>query len=102
MEPSYDVVWPQSPRGVQSARQAQRCQDLSTSTVAFLWDNVFRGDELFPVLRTEHEARHPGITILDHSVFGNTHGSDEHDMISALPQTLRNRNVDAVVSGMGC
>ena len=99
-EPSYEVVWPRSARGVQTHRLAPRLDGLEGATVAFLWDYLFRGDELFPVLKDELTSR--GAEVIDYDVFGNTHGSDEIAMISALPEQLRTRGVDAVVSGMGC
>jgi hypothetical protein len=34
--------------------------------------------------------------------FGNTHGSDERNVVANLPQKLRELGADAVVSGMGC
>ena len=101
-EPTYDVVWPKSPVGVQAHRAAPRLASLDGSRVAFLWDHLFRGDELFPVLEKELIQRYPGIEIVDHTEFGNTHGSDEKEMIAALPGELRARRVDAVVSAMGC
>jgi len=71
-------------------------------TVAFLWDWLFRGDELFPILERELTKTFPGVRILSYDEFGNTHGTDEVEAISALPDKLRTRGVDAVVSGMGC
>lgn len=102
MEPTFEVVWPRSPRGVQAQRSAPRLGSLESATVAFLWDYVFRGDELFPLLADELTARHAGVEIVPYDVVGNTHGGDEAALIEALPQTLRDRGVDAVVSGMGC
>ncbi len=102
MEPTYDAVWPRSPRGIQTQRTAPRLDDLAGRRVAFLWDHVFRGDELFPVLAEQLTARFPGVEIIGHESFGNTHGSDEHEMQARLPGELRARQVDAVVSGMGC
>jgi hypothetical protein len=102
IEHTYDVVWPQSPQGVQSQRLANRVDDLNGKRVAFLWDYVFRGDEIFPVLAEELTTRYPDIEILDLDVFGNTHGSDEVEMIAGLPDGLTQRHVDAVVSAMGC
>lgn len=102
MEPVYEVVWPQSPMAVQPRRGAPRLPDLHDATVAFLWDYVFRGDELFPVLADELRSRHPGLTVVPYDVVGNTHGGNEAEVIEALPATLRDRGVDAVVSGMGC
>lgn len=102
MQATYDVVWPQSPRGVQRRRRADRLGGLSNKRVAFLWDYLFRGDELFPILRRELTARYPDIKIIDYTVFGNLHGGDERERVAQLPDQLRGLGVDAVVSGMGC
>ena len=102
MEPTYEAVWPRAPRGVQRHSLAERVPTLEGRRVAFLWDYLFRGDELFPVLAKELTERFPGIEIIDYDQFGNTHGSDEIEMIDRLPDELRSRHVDAVVSGMGC
>lgn len=102
MESTYDVVWPRSPRGVQRQRTADRLATLDGTTVAFLWDYVFRGDELFPVLEQALSARFPDLEIISYEEFGNLHGADEHERIGRLGAQLRERHVDAVVSGMGC
>lgn len=102
MESTYEAVWPSSPSGIQSQRRAQRLESLEGTRVAFLWDYLFRGDELFPVLERELSNRFDGVEILNYDVFGNLHGADEKERVGRLPDDLRNRNVDAVVSGMGC
>ena len=102
MEASYDVVWPRSPLGVQARRSAPRLKGLDGRRIAFLWDYVFRGDELFPVLEKELRQRFPSIEILGYAEFGNLHGPDEKQRVERLPDDLRTRGVDAVVSGMGC
>jgi hypothetical protein len=102
MEPMYEVVWPSAPRGIQQRRTAARLRTLDGKRVAFLWDYLFRGDELFPVLERELKARSADLEIVDHTVFGNLHGSDEKERVGRLPDDLRSRGVDAVVSGMGC
>lgn len=101
-EPIYDVVWPRSPLGVQGRRRADRLDTLDHTRVAFLWDHLFRGDELFPVLAVELRRRFEGVEIVGHEEFGNLHGADERERVGRLPDDLRNRGVDAVVSGMGC
>jgi hypothetical protein len=100
--PTYDVVWPRSPRGVQRRRSAQRLDTLDGKRVAFLWDYLFRGDELFPALERELRSRFDGIEVVGYEVFGNLHGADEKERVSRLPDDLRDRGADAVVSGMGC
>lgn len=102
MEPTYDVVWPRSPRGVQARRNARRLDTINGKRVAFLWDYVFRGDELFPILERELIRRFTDIEIVGYEEFGNLHGADEKERLARLPDDLRRRGVDAVVSGMGC
>ena len=53
MESTFDVVWAKSARGVQSRPVAARIDTLNGKRVAFLWDYLFRGDEIFPVLKTQ-------------------------------------------------
>lgn len=101
-ETDYDVVWPSSPMGVQAQRSAARLDSLEGKRVAFLWDYLFRGDELFPVLEKELSQRFEAIDVVGYEEFGNTHGSDEVERIAGLGAFLAERQVDAVVSGMGC
>ena len=102
MNATYDVVWPRSPRGIQQRRRADRLATLDGAKVAFLWDYLFRGDELFPVLAEQLRERFDGVEIVDYDEFGNLHGADEKQRVGRLPDDLRTRGVDAVVSGMGC
>jgi hypothetical protein len=96
------VVWPRSRRTVETAALARRSTTLAGKTIAFLWDDVFRGDEVFALLAHELRRRFPGVRFVGHETFGATFGGDEHRTIAGLPETLRDRGVDAVVSGMGC
>jgi hypothetical protein len=102
MTEQYAVVWPRGPRVVEDRALASRLPTLAGSTVAFLWDDLFRGDEIFPVLARELGARFPGVRFVGHEVFGSTHGDDEHRVLAELPAALRRHRVDAVISGMGC
>ena len=102
MDAHYEVVWPSSPLGVQTQRKARRLATLNDKRVAFLWDYVFRGDELFPVLAESLTQRFGNVEIMSFEEFGNLHGADEKERIERLPDDLRSRGVDAVVSGMGC
>lgn len=101
-EPTYDAVWPKSPRGVSQRRLAPRLDSLEGKRIAFLWDHLFRGDELFPVLERELTGRFDGLEVVGYEEFGNTHGPDEADVVAAVGERLKARHVDAVVSGMGC
>ena len=101
-EPTFDALWPRSPRGIQPQRLADRLDGLDGARVAFLWDRVFRGDEVLPALAAELRDRIPGLEIVGYDEFGNTHGGDEDEVIAGLPGALARRHIDAVVSAMGC
>ncbi len=102
MEPSYDVVWPGSHSGIEHRELAPRLDTLAGKRIGFLWDYLFRGDELFPILERELANRYENVEFIGYDTFGNTHGPDEAAVIDRLPDSLRSRAVDAVVSGMGC
>ncbi len=101
-EPRYEVVWPCSPNATTQRPLARRLNTLDGARIAFAWDFLFRGDELFPVLAVELRRRFPTVEIIDYTVLGNTHGGDEAAVIAALPHVLAEHRVDAVVSGNGC
>lgn len=98
----YEVVWPKSPLAVQTRPLAERPDTLEGKRVGFLWDFLFRGHELFPVIEKELQNRFAGIEIVGYDEFGNTHGGDEAAVIAALPNRFRDHRIDAVVSGVGC
>ena len=98
----YQALWPRSPRQARVKALARRLDTLEGKTVAWLWDYLFRGDEVFAQLEESIRSRYPGIKFVHWRDFGNTHGTDEREIVAALPRTLKERGVDAVVSGMGC
>jgi hypothetical protein len=98
----YEVVWPRGKKIVDKATPARRLDTLEGKTVAELWDFVFRGEEIFPLIESELSARYSGVRFLSPDQFGNTHSTEERDVIAALPERLRELGVDAVISGMGC
>jgi hypothetical protein len=98
----YEVVWPRGKKVVDKAIPAPRLDNLNGKTVAELWDFVFRGEEIFPLIESELSARYSGVKFLSPDKFGNTHSTEERDVIAALPERLRELGVDAVISGMGC
>ena len=99
---SYRVVWPRSPQAVDPQTLAERPDSLDGKTVAFLWDYLFRGDEIFPLIGKELQSRFSDVTIVDYPEFGSTHGEDEAAIVAGLPERLHELGVDVVVSGMAC
>ncbi|MFH1486089.1 MAG: hypothetical protein ABIH46_08465 [Chloroflexota bacterium] len=101
MPESYEVVWPLGKLAYETSPMARPAGDLSGKTICELWDWVFRGEEMFPIMRESLAKRYPGIKFVDYSVFGNMHGPNERDLIASLPERLREKGCDAVVSGVG-
>lgn len=98
----YSVVWPRSEKTVEISPLAKRLDTLEGKTVCQLWDYLFRGDEIFPLLEEELASRYPGIKFVKFDEFGSTHGEDEAEIIANLPNRLKELGADAVISGMGC
>lgn len=98
----YEALWPRSPRQVGLKPLARRLETLNGKTVAQLWDYVFRGDEVFALLEEGLKTRFPDIRFVSFKEFGSTHGSEEREVLAALPRRFRELGVDAVISGMGC
>ena len=98
----YAVVWPRSEKAVEVKPLAKRLDTLDGKTVAFLWDYLFRGDEIWPILTEELKKRYPKARFISYEEFGSTHGDEEHKVLAELPGKIKSMKIDAVVSGMGC
>ncbi|HYB41649.1 MAG TPA: hypothetical protein VEL75_07765 [Candidatus Methylomirabilis sp.] len=98
----YRTVWPRGKRRTVAADLAARLDTLDGKTIGQLWDDLFRGDEIFPILERELGQRFPGVRFVRYDVFGSTHGADEARIVGGLPERLRALGVDAVISGMAC
>ncbi len=98
----YAVVWPRAPRTAKLTQLAGRPESLRGKTIAELWDYIFRGDEIFPILEDELARRFPDTRFVNYKTFGSTHGAEEREVLARLPAMLKEHGVDAVISGMGC
>ena len=99
-EPLYEVVWPSGRCVSPDVTLAPGLEDLNGKTIGELWDGVFRGDQVFPILNEELRKRFPGVKIVDHKTLGITFGNVP-DYIAKLPALLKEHGLDAVISGVG-
>jgi hypothetical protein len=102
MSDTHAVFWPRGPRVTEVRNPPPRPETLDGKTVAFLWDDLFRGDEVFALLQEGLKAKYPEVRFIGHETFGSTHGSDEARILAELPANLKSMQVDAIISGMGC
>ena len=96
------VLWPRGKKTVEVLSLAKRLSTLEGKTIGQLWDDLFRGDEIFPMLEEALLARVPGVKFVNYKVFGSTHGREEQRVVAELPARLSQYGVDAVISGMAC
>jgi len=99
---TYRAVWPRGARTMHATDVAPRLTSLEGKTIGQLWDDLFRGDEIFPILEEELSLRFPGVRFVRYDTFGSTHGRHEQRVLAELPEMLRRHEVDAVISGMAC
>jgi hypothetical protein len=97
----FEVVWPGGAMAVPKKELAVRPPTLDGRCVAFVWDYVFRGDEIFPWLREAIGQVFRDVRFVDYDVFGPTFGGEEHQVVQRLPALLREHGVDVAISGVG-
>ena len=100
--PLYRVVWPRGKKVAKVVPLAKRLDTLQGKTVCELWDWLFRGDEVFPMIEKKLSEKFPGIQIVSYKEFGSIHGKDETKAITELPSKLRQYGCDAVITSVGC
>ena len=97
----YEVFWPGGPSAVNTISSAPRA-DLTGKRIGILWDYVFRGEEIFPILEKSISEQNENVEFIGYENFGSTFGGDEHAVLAALPKLLKKLKIDAVISGIGC
>lgn len=100
-EPSYDVLSPIPRKAVKATAAAPRVPDLNGKTVCELWDVIFRGETIYPLVRDYIRARFPDVKFVTYEQFGNFHGAREAQVTAAIPEKLRAHGADAVIVGIG-
>ena len=100
-ETPYETVWPLGKKAYRGRTLQARVPDLSGKVIAELWDYLFRGEDIFPILREELAKRFPGIRFVTYDVFGNVHGPKQMELVGKMPALLKHYEVDAVISAIG-
>ncbi|MCH9675227.1 MAG: hypothetical protein K0U93_27545 [Gammaproteobacteria bacterium] len=97
----HRALWPGGDCAVEPVIPPPRLDRLHGKRVGFLWDQMFRGEEIFPLIEDALGERFENISFVSHDAFGATFGENEHAVIEALPERLRELGIDAVISGIG-
>jgi tripartite-type tricarboxylate transporter receptor subunit TctC len=76
-EPHFEVLWPLGRKAVRARSAAARLPDLAGKTVGELWDYIFRGEVVYPMIREHLRARFPGIKFVDSGLRSMGHMAGE-------------------------
>jgi hypothetical protein len=100
-EPRYDVLSPLPRKAVKATAAAPRVPDLNGKTVCELWDVIFRGETIYPMVREYIRAHFPDVKFVGYEEFGNFHGAREAEVSAQIPDKLRAHQADAAIVGIG-
>ena len=101
-EPLFEVAWPRGQRAKETFPFAKRLDTLAGKTIGIMWDWVYRGDEIFPIVEAELAKRYPGIKFVGYDEFGNPHSAHEAEVFENLPMLAEKHGCDAFIVGVGC
>lgn len=99
-EQQYQVVSPVG-RWAGAPLQPAPVRATRAQRVGFVWDYVFRGDEMFRIAEEELRGSDRDLTFVGHEAFGDIHGRDEAHVMADLPGRLQAEQVDTVIVGVG-
>lgn len=100
-EPLYEVVWPLGRSTWNTRGVNARVGDLNGKVIGELWDYLFRGEEIFPLIRETMTKMFPGIRFITYENLGDIQGANQKVVLERLPAALAGHDVDAVITGIG-
>jgi len=100
-EPRYSVVAPVGRPTREQIVINSRLPEPDGKRVAFIWDHVFRGNEIFELVEGSLREQFPTMEFVPFTAFGNIHGEHERDAMADIPEVLRATKTDAVIAGVG-
>lgn len=98
-EPSFGVVHPVSRRPAVARTSNAGLPGLAGQKIALVWDHLFRGDDVFRLVKERFHAERSGVEFVDHEVFGDIHGHEE--LLGQLSSRLEEMGVDGTIVATG-
>jgi hypothetical protein len=102
-ESEFQVVWPLGRSVAREIDVSHGVGGLDGKKVAFVWDYLFRGREMFEVIKNVVAEQFPRAEFVDYEAFGNIHGSDSEEKanLESLPQRMREHGAACAVVAVG-
>ena len=104
-EGKYEVVSPLGERDTKWIDMAPRLDTLEGKTICELWNQSFKSNITFPVIRELLQKKYPGIKIIPYTDMPHHHMLENPGVTNAeseaLIAALKAKGCDAVISGNG-
>lgn len=102
-EENYEVVRPLGERYLEMMTMAPRLDTLEGKTICELWNESFKANVTFPVIRELLKKKYPGIKVIPYTEMPRHHmteipgvtNPESEELIAALKE----KGCDAVISG---
>ena len=102
MNMKFSVLSPMGQHVGKGKSIVPRLPDLKGKTVCEVWNGMFRGDVMFPVIRQLLEKHYPDMKIIPYNEFPILHPAGNTDQLcESLKETILEKACDAVISGVG-
>lgn len=95
----YEVFRPVGEAASKTLRPAPRLDTLNGKTVCEVWNASYRGEITFPKIRELLRKKYPDVHIVPYSEFPLARHYDIDEILKELPQLLRQKGCDALISG---
>jgi hypothetical protein len=102
-ENGYQVVWPLGRTVAPEIDVSGGVGSLDDKKVAFVWDYLFRGREMFEIIKRVVSEQFPRAEFVDYEAFGNIHGSDNEEKanLENLPKRMHEHGATCAVVAVG-
>jgi hypothetical protein len=99
----YEVVRPIGERNLEMITMAPRLDTLEGKTICELWNESFKANVTFPVIRDLLKKKYPGIKVIPYTEMPKHHMMEIPGVTNAeseeLIAALKEKGCDAVISG---
>ena len=101
----YEVVSPLGERSINWIEMAPRLDTLEGKTICELWNESFKSNVTFPVIRDLLKKKYPGVKVVPYTDLPPHHMLENPGVTNAasdeLIAALKEKGCDAVISGNG-
>ena len=102
-EEKYEVVSPVAERNIKMITMSPRLDTLEGKTVCELWNESFKANVTFPVIRELLKKKYPGIKVIPYTEMPRHHMMEDPGITNAASEALiaalKEKGCDAVISG---